>query len=116
MAVIEAPARIINPTAEDAHWRQVFKSEPYYRADLSYDDYSPAYRVGYTGPLRREGSFASLEGLLEQDWRHVKGRSRLSWAEARQATRAAWMRVTQPAEQPLNVQRQPSPTAHPAFA
>ena len=27
------------------------------------------------------------------DWTQVKGRSRLSWAEARVATRAAWERV-----------------------
>ncbi len=90
---------MINPTAEDAYWRQAFRQEPYYRAQLSYEDYSPAYRVGYTGPLRREGSFASLETLLRQDWERVKGRSRLSWDEAREATRAAWERVAEPAAQ-----------------
>jgi hypothetical protein len=88
-----APPGVINPTAEDAYWREAFKEEPYYKPDLSYDDYSPAYRVGYTGPLRREGSFESLEDVLHQDWNRVKGRSRLSWDEARLATQAAWDRV-----------------------
>jgi hypothetical protein len=44
--------------------------------------------------LRREGSFAALEEQLQQDWKQVKGRSRLTWSEARQATRAAWDRVS----------------------
>ena len=90
---VEAAPAVINPTAEDAYWRSVFRNEPYYKPDLSYDDYSPAYRVGYTGPLRRHGSFESLEDALHQDWDRVKGRSRLSWQEARLATQAAWDRV-----------------------
>ena len=101
MALKEVPARTINPTAEDAYWRQAFKREPYYRAELSYEDYSPAYRVGYTGPVRREGDFNTLEGALQQDWQRVRGRSRLDWAQARQATRAAWERA-------VEVQRHPA--------
>ncbi|HSI53587.1 MAG TPA: hypothetical protein VK981_06410 [Ramlibacter sp.] len=89
---------VINPTAEDAYWRQAFRDEPYYRAPLSYDDYSPAYRVGYTGPLRREGSFESLEIVLRNDWEQVKGRSRIDWAQARPAIRAAWDRAMQQCE------------------
>jgi len=93
-------ARPINPTAEDAHWCRCYRSQPYYRAGLGYDDYGPAYRVGYTGPLRREGSFADLEDTLRQDWERVKGRSRLSWTEARQAIAAAWERVREPVAEP----------------
>lgn len=88
-----ATSTAINPTREDAYWQREFTRQPYYRPDLSYDDYSPAYRVGYTGPLRREGSFDALESDLRQDWQQVKGRSRLTWPEAREATRAAWERV-----------------------
>ena len=95
-----AAPRLINPTAEDAHWRGCFRSEPYYRDGLGYDDYGPAYRVGYTGPLRREGSFADLEEALHRDWQAVKGRSRLQWPEARAAARAAWERVTECVPQP----------------
>ena len=84
----------INPTAEDAYWRRAFRDEPYYKPELTFDDYGAAFRVGYTGPLRRDGSFTFLEELLREDWNRVKGRSRLSWTEARQATRAAWERVT----------------------
>ena len=93
MATTQASTSIINPTREDAYWQREFSKQPYYRPDLSYDDYSPAYRVGYTAPLRREGSFAALEPALRQDWTQVKGPSRLTWSEAREATRAAWERV-----------------------
>ena len=89
---------VINPTAEDAFWRNAFRQEPYYQAQLGYDDYSPAYRVGYTGPLRRIGSFTSLEADLRQDWERVKGRSRLDWPQARQAAQAAWQRAIEHSE------------------
>ena len=84
----------INPTAEEAYWREAYRREPYYRADLDYDDYGPAYRVGYTGPMRREGEFETLEGDLKDDFQRVRGRSRLHWEEAREAARAAWRRAT----------------------
>lgn len=83
----------INPTAEEAYWREAYRREPYYRADRNYEDYGPAYRVGYTGPMRREGAFEALEGELEGDFQRVRGRSRLRWEEAREAARAAWKRV-----------------------
>ncbi len=97
MAVHEARP-VINPTAEDAYWRQAFCDEPYHQTGLGFDDYSPAYRVGYTGPLRRNGTFEALEPQLQQDWNQVKGRSRLPWPQARQAMRAAWERVAEPLE------------------
>ena len=92
-AMEHASSPAINPTREDAYWQREFTKQPYYRPEMSYDDYSPAYRVGYTGPLRREGSFEALEIDLHHDWKQVKGQSRLTWSEAREATRAAWERV-----------------------
>lgn len=84
----------INPTAEEAYWREAYRTEPYYRADCTYDDYGPAYRVGYTAPVRRHGEFAQLERELKDDFQQVRGRSRLRWEEAREAARAAWCRAT----------------------
>ena len=88
-----ASATAFNPTAEDAYWRETYRDEPYYKAPLGYDDYSPAYRVGYTGPVRRGGDFEAQEDALKDDFDRVKGHSRLRWEEAREATRAAWQRV-----------------------
>lgn len=84
----------INPTAEEAYWREAFRREPYYRQEFSYEDYGPAYRVGYTGPVRRHGEFEELEPHLKDDFDRVRGKSRLRWEEAREATRAAWRRAT----------------------
>ena len=84
---------VFNPTAEEAYWRDAFRREPYYRTEFTYEDYSPAYRVGYTGPVRRSGEFESLEGELKNDFDQVRGRSRLRWEEAREAARAAWRRT-----------------------
>jgi hypothetical protein len=88
-----AAQTIFNPTAEDAYWREAYRHEPYYRAEFGYEDYGPAYRVGYTGPVRRRGEFEQLEGELKNDFDRVRGRSRLRWEEARDAARAAWRRV-----------------------
>ena len=84
---------VVNPTAEEAYWRNAYRNEPYYRTEFTYEDYGPAYRVGYTGPVRRSGEFETLEGELKNDFDQVRGRSRLRWEEAREATRAAWRRA-----------------------
>lgn len=86
-------AAVINPALEDAYWREQYKSEAYYDARLTYDDYGPAYSVGYLGRSRYLDRFPEAEYELSRDWEQVKGRSRLSWPEARLACRAAWMRI-----------------------
>ena len=43
-----AAGEYIDPTKEDAYWREHFQEESYYRAGYDYDtDYQPAYAVGY---------------------------------------------------------------------
>src|SRR5215208_8342154 len=48
----KAAAEAINPTAEEAHWRENYTREPYYQQGRSFDDYAPAYRLGWTGRTR----------------------------------------------------------------
>lgn len=93
MSIESTALPAVNPTAEEAYWREAYRREPYYRRDFTYEDYGPAYRVGYTGPVRRQGEFDELEAELRSDFDRVRGRSRLRWEEAREATRAAWRRV-----------------------
>ena len=57
---------------EDVYRQREFNKQPDDRPELSYDDYGPAYRVRYTGPLRRDGSFAALEPALQRDCTRVK--------------------------------------------
>ncbi|HET8746296.1 MAG TPA: hypothetical protein VFM98_11875 [Ramlibacter sp.] len=92
----------VDPAREDAHWQEVYWAEPYYRADFSYDDYAPAYCVGYIGYAQYGGCFEDAEKSLCANWLRIKGDSRLSIEEALQAIRAAWDhagRVPQPVEE-----------------
>src|SRR5437764_48553 len=80
----------IDPEVEDAYWQSVFWGEPYYRRDREYDDYAPAYCVGYIGYAQYGGSFEDAEKSLCANWLRIKGDSRLGYEEALQAIRAAW--------------------------
>lgn len=40
-------AEAVDPTAEDAYWREHHGSQPFAGRDRSYEDYAPAYRTGY---------------------------------------------------------------------
>ena len=78
---------------EDAHWSRDFQRQPYCRVDREYEDYAPAYCVGYCGFSQYGGSFADAERCLIANWLRIKGDSRLDWEEARQAIGAAWSRT-----------------------
>src|SRR5688500_6400685 len=43
----KAVAESINPTAEDAYWRENYKNRTYYESNYTYDEYAPAYRYGW---------------------------------------------------------------------
>lgn len=87
-------AEMIDPTAEDAYWREHYTERPYYESGTSYDEYRPAYRYGWESRARYTGrSFDEVEPDLGRDWERVKDRSRLGWDKARNAARDAWHRV-----------------------
>jgi hypothetical protein len=90
----KAAGEAVNPTAEAEYWQSAYASEPYYNHQYTYDDYGPAYKLGYTAPQKYAGkSFDSVQSSLEHDWNVTKGTSRMEWSEAKSATRAAWHRV-----------------------
>ena len=90
-------AEAVNPTTEDAYWRENYKTRPYAAADASYtydEDYRPAYRYGWEARSRHQGKkFEDVEGDLGRDWDRTKDKSRLGWDRAKEATRDAWHRV-----------------------
>ena len=86
-------AEAANPTAEEAHWRERYTSEPYYEQGRSFDDYAPAYRLGLAGRTRYEGDWESAEPELASEWESARGGSSLSWPQAQPASRAAWDRI-----------------------
>ncbi|MEO8653720.1 MAG: PA2169 family four-helix-bundle protein, partial [Ramlibacter sp.] len=88
----KAAAEAVNPTAEEAHWRESYTSEPYYQEGRSFDDYAPAYRLGVSGRTQYE-DWDTAEPRLASDWERSRDGSSLSWPEAQPASRAAWERV-----------------------
>lgn len=88
-------AENVNPTAEDAYWREQHRREPYYDKNYSYQDYQGAYRTGYEGYHRLGGpgkSFEDAEPELRREYEMSWPNSKLSWEKARPAARAAWSR------------------------
>ncbi len=90
----KAVAEKLDPTAEEAYWRDNYSREPYYKSGSSYDDYAPAYRMGVRGVNEYGGSFDDREDRLAAEWASQRDASSLDWAEARMATRAAWARAS----------------------
>ncbi|MBC7434432.1 MAG: PA2169 family four-helix-bundle protein [Bdellovibrionales bacterium] len=91
----KAAAEAVNPTAEEAYWRGTFRNESYYEQGRTFDDYGPAYRLGWGGRDSYSGDFDAVEPSLAADWETRRDGSSLSWPQARAATRAAWNRIDQ---------------------
>src|SRR3990167_10343300 len=84
----------LDPSEQDSFWRKQYEREPYYEKDYGYDDYAPAYKVGWDGRVRQTGrSFDQAEPELRRSWEETKGKSRLAWGKAKDAAKAAWDRV-----------------------
>ena len=87
-------AEIIDPTAEEAYWRENYSSRPYVTSGASFDDYGPAYRYGIDSYGRFEGrTFEEVEPELMLEWPGAQGNSKLTWDRAKHATRDSWHRV-----------------------
>lgn len=87
-------AESINPSVEDAYWRDNYKTRPYYSADTDYDEYAPAYRYGWESRSQYAGrKYDEVENDLASGWEKTKAKSRLGWEKAKAATRDAWDRA-----------------------
>jgi hypothetical protein len=87
-------AEKIDPTIEEAYWRDQYAKEPYYERGYTFDDYRGGYRTGWEGRSRYDGkSFDEVERELQRDYSRNRGASRLDWSKNRHAARAAWDRI-----------------------
>lgn len=90
-------AEAIDPTAEEAFWRDEYQRRPYFKEGHTYDDYAPAYRLGTEHRVKQQRnpirSWENIEGTLGEHWDGVRGDSRLAWDDARPAARDAWHRT-----------------------
>jgi hypothetical protein len=90
----KAVAEEIDPTVEDAYWRENHTSRPYIDQSLSYDHYQPAYRHGWEArSLYSDKSWDEIESELESNWPSRKSSSSLAWRDARHASRDAYERA-----------------------
>lgn len=87
-------AEAIDPTREDAYWRDNYGSRPYVEQGASYDDYGPAYGLGVDAYSRNPGrTFEDVEPEMSSRWGTSAGSSRLPWSNARHAAQDAWNRA-----------------------
>jgi hypothetical protein len=94
-------ASLEDARAQDAYWAEAYRHGNYCRSGLDYEDYAPAYCVGYIGRVQYGGDFADAEKSLLANWLRIKGDSRLGLDEARMAIRAAWDRAGEPQQRPM---------------
>jgi PRC-barrel domain len=86
----------VNPTEEEAYWRQRHSSQPF-AGNRPYEDYHGAYRTGWEGYSKygtSGRSFDESEADLRSEYERNRGKSSLTWDQARQATQAAWKKVS----------------------
>jgi hypothetical protein len=87
-------AESVNPTVEDAYWRENFSRRPYVKSGTNYDEMRPAYQHGWESRGRYAGTgFVDAEPHLRRDWEGGPNASRMEWNKARDAVRDAWDRA-----------------------
>jgi hypothetical protein len=73
------------------YWRERFSAEPYYDQSQFFDDYEPAYQLGhYSRADDIIRAYEEVEAELETRWAQERGKSKLTWAQARNAVRRGW--------------------------
>ncbi|HEX4589251.1 MAG TPA: YsnF/AvaK domain-containing protein [Gemmataceae bacterium] len=107
----KAVAEQIDPTAEDAYWRDNYKSRSYVDKGTDYSTYQPAYRYGWESHTRHaDRSFDQAEPELRSGWDKARGSSSLTWDKARNAVRDAYDRTIQLREERLRATKTPVQT------
>ncbi len=80
---------------EEAYWREQHPQQPYADKKLSYEEYAPAYRIGYEGFHKYRGKkYDEIEDDLALDYQRNRAGAALPWDHARHAVRAAWAKVS----------------------
>jgi hypothetical protein len=97
------PGITIDVRQQDAYWCSAYARERYYRPGCDYEDYAPAYCVGYVGYAQYGGSWEEAEKSLCANWERLRAGSRLTDGEARAAIRAAWDRVEDQAREAVHL-------------
>ena len=92
----KSAAEAINPTTEHEFWRIEYRRRPYSNQSAPYEEFGPAYQYGWESFSRFHSmgkTFDEVELELRRDWDNRRGKSKLSWEHARDATHDAWQRM-----------------------
>lgn len=77
---------------ESAYWHAHFSKLSFYVAGRSYDQYEPAFKLGWESALQKpDASFEDFLPWLESQWMAQRTSSLLPWREVHTAIKAAWM-------------------------
>jgi hypothetical protein len=83
-------AEAIDPTEEDAYWRENYGTRDYVESGTIYEDYG----LGVDAYSRYPGrTFDDVEPEISREWNEGTRVSALRWESARHAARDAWNRV-----------------------
>jgi hypothetical protein len=87
-------AEVVNPTTYNSYWNDNYNKTDYYVAGRDWNDYEPAYKLGYDSFDKYRGrTYSEAETELERDWNSLRGNSRLAWNEAKGAVRDGWHHI-----------------------
>lgn len=78
---------------QDAFWHDHYHLQSYYVSGRGYDQYRPAYELGWKAAVQYPGDLASVLPVLEAQWPGAKGTSLLAWRQVSSAVQAAWERM-----------------------
>ncbi|MES2924746.1 MAG: hypothetical protein V4819_24545 [Verrucomicrobiota bacterium] len=84
----------IDPQAEEEYWQKHYRAEPYVDDDFTFEDYGPAYRLGWQ-QYNPNDTFESAEEKLSSIWAQDRSNSQLDWDKAKEAAKASWQKVRQ---------------------
>jgi hypothetical protein len=102
----------ISAGSEDDFWRGQHARQAYATPSDDYEDFRPAYRVGYEGYSSlgsSERTFEECEAILRRNYEGTSPAPRLSWEKTRPAAQAAWHRLIREQNAGPNLDIPPDP-------
>jgi len=92
---------------EEKYWRENHAGRNYVATGTNYEDYAPAYMYGaLVGRDDDATEFNKVESKAERGWTKARGKSKLTWEQARPAVRDAFDRTIQLRSERLRVDKE----------
>ncbi|HEX6962441.1 MAG TPA: hypothetical protein VF175_11275 [Lacipirellula sp.] len=87
-------AERIDPTAEEAYWRNEYPKRDYYEETVVFEDVQPAYRHGWESRGRYEDrTWEDAEIDVRRDWETSQANKSVTWEKVKRPVRDAWDRI-----------------------